>query len=273
MGRQVLFGIVLVLMCVSVGLAATSSIQSITGTWYDGTESNADPKPNGIAQGAGRCKVTPGNPGSAVFISETNLAEYELSCKIHKAIPHGRALELVMSCIAEGTSYQEHRKFQVLDQTHLRVYSGSSDGFVLTRCPSSELNNAKNSESSNKASVSMPKSSAPEVASAESANRLLKVQNSQNDVPYHLTIGYEDEGKIEASEQACRSYVESITAWDKAAMEKGAQEVCAARIGHIEAYAKLQGDYRAMIETFSTDRRLENPGGRSEFAANDQGLH
>jgi hypothetical protein len=135
----------------------------------------------------------------------------------------------------------------------------------LTRCPSSELNNARNSDQSNKASVPTPESSAPEVANAESANRPSTVQNSQNDVPYQFTIGYEDEGKIEASEQACRSYVESGTAWDKAAMEKGTQEVCAARTHHIEAYAKLQGDYRAMIETLSTDRRLKIPEAASNL--------
>ena len=194
MRGRVLFTIVLVFTCAQVKLTATSSIQSIIGTWYDATESDVDPRSNGIAQGAGRCKVTPGVPGSAIFTSEIKLAGDEQICNINKAIPHGAALELVMSCVTEGTHSQERRTFQLLDQAHLRVYSNSSDSFVLTRCPNSELNNARTSESSNEASVPTPKRSA-----------------SDSSI---FLIGYPDEGKVDATLDGCSKTVTSITAWN-----------------------------------------------------------
>jgi hypothetical protein len=86
---------------------------------------------------------------------------------------------------------------------------------------------------------------------------LNQIARAQDNVPYHFTIGYDNEDKTDASSQACLSHVESVTAWDKVATEKGAMEVCAARKRHIEAYKMLQTDYRALIEAFSTDRRLK----------------
>jgi hypothetical protein len=111
------------------------------------------------------------------FISESKLAGDEQICNINKAIPHGPAL--VMSCVTEGTHSQERRTFQLLVQAHLRVYSKSSDSFVLTRRPYSELNNARTSESSNKASVPTPRRSA-----------------SDSSI---FLIGCPDEGKVDAT--------------------------------------------------------------------------
>lgn len=73
MRGRILFAIVLVFTCAQVGLTATSSIQSIIGTWYDAIESDVDPRSNGIAQGAGRCKVTPGVPGTRFLSVKVNL--------------------------------------------------------------------------------------------------------------------------------------------------------------------------------------------------------
>ena len=75
-------------------------------------------------------------------------------------------------------------------------------------------------------------------------------------VPDRLVIGYDNEGKIDASPQACLAHVKEITEWDKAQTEKGAKDVCAARKRHVEAYAALQGNYKNFVKAFSVDRRL-----------------
>ena len=84
-------------------------------------------------------------------------------------------------------------------------------------------------------------------------------------VPDHLIIGYDHEGKIDASPQACLQYVKEVTEWDKAATEKGSKEVCAARKRHVDAYAALQVAYKNFVKTYSVDRRLNLPGAVSAF--------
>jgi hypothetical protein len=61
-------------------------------------------------------------------------------------------------------------------------------------------------------------------------------------VPDRLTVGYDHEDKIAASPQACLAYVKEVTEWDKAATEKGAREVCAARKRHVDAFAALASE-------------------------------
>src|SRR5205823_1981659 len=85
-------------------------------------------------------------------------------------------------------------------------------------------------------------------------------------VPERITIGYDHEGKIDASPQACLALVKEITEWDKAQTEKGAKEVCAARKRHVEAYATLQANYKNFVKAFSVDRRLNLPGAVSSFS-------
>jgi hypothetical protein len=75
--------------------------------------------------------------------------------------------------------------------------------------------------------------------------------------PDSLIIGYEDEGKIDASPQACLKTVKEITEWNEAETQRGAREVCAARKKHIDAYAKLQTNYRAFIREVVKDRRFD----------------
>ena len=79
-------------------------------------------------------------------------------------------------------------------------------------------------------------------------------------VPDSLTMGYDNEGKIDATPQACLAYVKEITQWDKAQTEKGARDVCAARKRHVETYAALQANYKNFVKAFSVDRRLNLPG-------------
>jgi hypothetical protein len=82
---------------------------------------------------------------------------------------------------------------------------------------------------------------------------------AEETVPSVLVIGYEDEGKVDASPQACLAHVREITEWDKAATERGAKEVCAARKHHVDAYADLQKTYKVFVDGFSGDRRLDLP--------------
>ena len=84
-------------------------------------------------------------------------------------------------------------------------------------------------------------------------------------VPDSVTVGYDNEGKINASLQACLAHVKEITEWDKAQTEKGAKDVCAARKRHVEAYAALQASYKNFVKAFSVDRRLNLPGAVASF--------
>jgi hypothetical protein len=84
-------------------------------------------------------------------------------------------------------------------------------------------------------------------------------------VPQTLVIGYDNEGKIDASHQACLAYVKEITLWDPAQTEKGAKDVCAARKRHVDAYAALQANYKAFVKAFSVDRRLNLPEAVTAF--------
>lgn len=83
--------------------------------------------------------------------------------------------------------------------------------------------------------------------------------------PERLTIGYEDEGKIDATWQACLAWVKEETeGWSKAAIEKAARKVCAARKRHVEAYEALQSHYRTLTGLLAQDVRLSP----AEAAAN-----
>jgi hypothetical protein len=84
-------------------------------------------------------------------------------------------------------------------------------------------------------------------------------------VPQQLVLGYDNEGKIDASPQACLAMVKEMTQWDRAQTEKGATEVCATRKQHVEAYAALQATYKSFIKAFSVDRRLNLAGSVAAF--------
>jgi hypothetical protein len=75
--------------------------------------------------------------------------------------------------------------------------------------------------------------------------------------PDHLTIGYDEEGKIDASPQACLALVKEVTQWNEADTRKGAREVCAARQKHVDAYAALQASYKTFIQEVTKDRRYD----------------
>jgi hypothetical protein len=85
---------------------------------------------------------------------------------------------------------------------------------------------------------------------------LTEAAQAQKKPPTQLVIGYENEGKVDPSSRACLDYVRQETIWDQADTERGAKEVCAARKRHADAYAALQSNYKAFVEAFSEDRRL-----------------
>ena len=94
---------------------------------------------------------------------------------------------------------------------------------------------------------------------------LAGVARAETAVPDTITIGYDHEGKIDASAQACLADVKEITEWGKAETEKGAKDVCTARKRHVEAYAALQGNYKNFVKAFSVDRRLDLPSAVSNL--------
>jgi hypothetical protein len=85
---------------------------------------------------------------------------------------------------------------------------------------------------------------------------LNEAAHAESAVPSELIIGYDSEGKVDPSPQACLAHVKEVTEWDKAATERGAQQVCAARKRHADACAALQSNYKTFVEAFSQDRRL-----------------
>ena len=88
---------------------------------------------------------------------------------------------------------------------------------------------------------------------------------AETKVPDTLVVGYEHEGKIDDSMQACIASVKEVTEWDKAQTEKGARQVCAARKRHVEAYAALQANYKNFVKAYSEDRRLDLPAAVSNL--------
>jgi hypothetical protein len=59
--------------------------------------------------------------------------------------------------------------------------------------------------------------------------------HAQTVVPERLAIGYDNEGNVDASERACRAYLEEVTQWDQREIERGARDVCVARKRHANA--------------------------------------
>ena len=95
---------------------------------------------------------------------------------------------------------------------------------------------------------------------------LAGIARAETAVPDRLVIGYDNEGKIDASPQACLAHVKEITLWDKAQTEKGARDVCTARKRHVEAHAALQSNYKNFVKAFSVDQRLNLASAVSNLA-------
>ena len=76
-------------------------------------------------------------------------------------------------------------------------------------------------------------------------------------LPDHLTFGYEDEGKIDASPAGCAAAVKDMVEWAEPEMSDAIKTVCGARQRHVEAYAAIQKSYKLLIAQIREDRRLE----------------
>jgi hypothetical protein len=76
--------------------------------------------------------------------------------------------------------------------------------------------------------------------------------------PERLTIGYNDEGKIDASSQACLADVKAETGgWSNKDIEEAARKQCAARKRHVESYEALQSNYRTLMGLLAQDVRTQ----------------
>lgn len=79
---------------------------------------------------------------------------------------------------------------------------------------------------------------------------------SAGDLPNKLTIGYDQEGEVDASPAACLATVKELVEWTDAEMKEAANTVCAARQKHVDAYAALQKSYKHFAKVFGEDTRL-----------------
>src|SRR5690348_5768396 len=87
--------------------------------------------------------------------------------------------------------------------------------------------------------------------------------------PDRLTIGYDGEGKVEASDQACEKFVREMVDpyWSKDEIFDGTREVCAARKRHLLAYEALQKSYAGVRDQLLTHRKIDAGAAMTSFAA------
>ena len=76
------------------------------------------------------------------------------------------------------------------------------------------------------------------------------------DLPAKLTIGYEQEGAVDATPAACEATVKELVEWSEAETREAVKTVCAARKAHVDAYAALQASYKHFAKVFGEDTRL-----------------
>lgn len=76
-------------------------------------------------------------------------------------------------------------------------------------------------------------------------------------MPATLVIGYDEEGKVDASEAGCRAFVQEVVEWEKAELDRAVRDVCAVRKRHAEAYAALQAAYAAFRTELAENTRFD----------------
>src|SRR5262245_48505726 len=76
------------------------------------------------------------------------------------------------------------------------------------------------------------------------------------ELPAKLTIGYEQEGEVDASPAAGEATGKELVEWSDAEMKEAVRTVCAARQQHVDAYAALQASYKRFAKVFGEDTRL-----------------
>ena len=85
--------------------------------------------------------------------------------------------------------------------------------------------------------------------------------------PERLTIGYEFEGKVDASPKACEAFTrEMLERPGDGSIQIEINEVCAARKRHLNAYDALQKSYSELRPYLEKDHRLEPAEAMKSFA-------
>lgn len=81
--------------------------------------------------------------------------------------------------------------------------------------------------------------------------------HGQSLAPEHLTIGYDNEGKIDATASGCAAFVDqTMESAGKLDKRRFAAQVCAARQRHVAAYDALEKNYQALAALINKDHRL-----------------
>jgi hypothetical protein len=86
-------------------------------------------------------------------------------------------------------------------------------------------------------------------------------------LPQTLTFGYEGEGKVDATPAACLAAAHEAVEWTEEETKKAADQICAARKHHLDAYAAIQKSYRALAKQIEPDHRLDPPAAIASFEA------
>jgi len=82
-------------------------------------------------------------------------------------------------------------------------------------------------------------------------------------MPKTLVIGYDGEGSVDTSEQACRAFVAQTIQWEKAETDQAVRDVCAAREHHVRAYDGLQKAYGGFRAALLASPRLDGSAAAS----------
>lgn len=72
-----------------------------------------------------------------------------------------------------------------------------------------------------------------------------------------LKLGYDNEGKVDASPASCRAFVREMMTANEADLRKFEAEVCEARTKHKQAYAEFQRVYGEFLVVVGDDNRLD----------------
>jgi hypothetical protein len=86
----------------------------------------------------------------------------------------------------------------------------------------------------------------------------LSASAGQEAIPDRLTIGYENEGKVDGSTRACAAHIDEIfeDRITKPEKERFTAQVCASRKRHLDAYDGLQQNFAALRTLLVRDKRL-----------------
>lgn len=85
----------------------------------------------------------------------------------------------------------------------------------------------------------------------------LDAAHGQSVAPDRLTIGYDNEGTIDATPRGCAAFIDEAMSGSSAKEKRQfAAQVCAARQRHVAAYDTLQNNYKALAKLINKDHRL-----------------